>query len=31
MAIVLATGEVRAGDPIVVELPAGALERLRPV
>lgn len=31
MAIVLVGGEVRAGDPITVELPAGPHHRLRPV
>ena len=31
MAIVLVGGEVRAGDPITVELPAAPHERLRPV
>lgn len=31
MAIVLTGGEVRAGDPIVVEPPAGSPEPLRPV
>jgi MOSC domain-containing protein YiiM len=31
MAVVLAGGEVRPGDPIAVELPAGAHRRLAPV
>jgi MOSC domain-containing protein YiiM len=31
MGIVLASGDVRSGDPIGVEPPAGAPERLRPV
>ena len=31
MAVVLSGGEVRAGDPIVVEPPAGSFEALRPV
>ena len=31
MAVVLRGGDVRAGDPIVVEPPAGVPEPLRPV
>jgi MOSC domain-containing protein YiiM len=31
MAVVLSGGEVRAGDPITVELPEGPHERLKPV
>ena len=31
MRVVLAGGEVRPGDPVAVELPAGPHESLRPV